>query len=97
MRAYLNICYAWGDVCLILAYYSPDIESIAAKVEDSDYSLCNLVYLHNYLSREQWCIIAQRITNFGEVHCKYVMVNRLICIEYFFTTTCFSINSTFKN
>lgn len=74
MRAYLNVCCTWGDLCILLAYYVPEMSSVAAKIEDSDYTLCNLVYLHNYLSREQWCIIAQRITNFGEVQCKNTMV-----------------------
>lgn len=74
MRAYLNVCYTWGEACIMVAYYSPDLNRIVAKIEDSDYTLCNLIYLHNYLSRDQWCMIAQRITNFGETPCKNIMV-----------------------
>lgn len=76
MRAYLNICFTYGEVCIILGYYCTELNTIVAKVEDLDYSLCNLVYLHNYLSREQWCIIAQRVANFGEIECKHIMVSQ---------------------
>lgn len=74
MRAYLNVCYMWGEVCIMAAYYSPDMSSLVGKTEDYDYSPCNLVYLHDYLSGDQWSMIEQRITNFGEIPCKHIMV-----------------------
>lgn len=83
MRSYLNLCTAYGDTCIVSGCYPSEMSNILTKVEDSDYSLCNLVYLHDYLSREQWCIIAQRITNFGETQCKHIVVSLFVNRDVF--------------
>ncbi|KAF2892291.1 hypothetical protein ILUMI_13873, partial [Ignelater luminosus] len=73
MRAYLNVCYSWGELYINLAYYSSNGEVVFQRTLDSDSSACNITYLHPYLSRDQWCLISQRIANFGEKPCKQIM------------------------
>lgn len=75
MRSYLNICYTWAELYIVLSHYSLSGEVKMTRIIDTDSSACNITYLHSYLTRDQWCTIAQRITNFGETPCKQIMVS----------------------
>lgn len=44
------------------------------KPEDTNYTACNITYLHTYLNIKQWCHLSERITNFGDKPCKELMV-----------------------
>lgn len=74
MRAFLNIAYNWGELYIALAYYSINDEFKMQTKFDKDFSFCNITYLHSYLTRDQWSLLFQRITNFGEKPCNEIMV-----------------------
>ncbi|KAJ8949966.1 hypothetical protein NQ318_002374 [Aromia moschata] len=73
MRSFLNIAYHWAEIYIILVYYSDNKEVQLKKSIDSDITPCNITYMHPYLSVKQWCLISERITNFGEVPCKLLL------------------------
>ncbi|KAK5640150.1 hypothetical protein RI129_010961 [Pyrocoelia pectoralis] len=77
MRVYLNICFMWGELYMVLAYYSSEVN--LKKHIDNDPSACNVTYIHSYLNRAQWRLISQRITNFGEQPCKKIM--QRLCVQ----------------
>ncbi|KAJ8972405.1 hypothetical protein NQ317_010328 [Molorchus minor] len=70
MKSFLNIAYHWGELYTVLAYYSINNEVEIVKSVDNDFTSCNITYLHSYLNVKQWCLISERITNFGELPCK---------------------------
>jgi hypothetical protein len=77
MVAFLQLCYNWGELRLLLLHYSVKLESatdlqLAALQEDI--SATNLSYLHPYLCSELWNLVAQRIGNFGEADSKELLV-----------------------
>lgn len=74
MRAFLNISYYWAEIYMSLEYYSVNNDIKLIKIIDSNFSSCNLTYLHSYLSDKEWCLISERINNFGEKPCKQLMV-----------------------
>lgn len=74
MQSFLKICYTWGEVYIMVTYYCNDQNINFVRTLDNDYASCNITYLHNYLKKEQWFMISQRITNFGEKPCKIIMV-----------------------
>lgn len=75
MFSFLNICYVWAEVAILLMYYAP-IDGINLKgTASTDISASNITYLHSYLSAEQWSLVSQRIKNFGEQPCKYILVS----------------------
>lgn len=76
MAAFLNISYCWAELYITLAYYSINNGVEIQKTVNTDFSACNLIYLHSYLTTEQWCLISQRISNFGEKPCIFLMVNK---------------------
>uniref|UniRef100_A0A1Y1K0Y5 Nucleolar 27S pre-rRNA processing Urb2/Npa2 C-terminal domain-containing protein n=1 Tax=Photinus pyralis TaxID=7054 RepID=A0A1Y1K0Y5_PHOPY len=77
MRLYLNVCFKWGELYMVLAYYSSDVR--LKRQLDSDPSACNVTYLHSYLNTAQWRLISQRIANFGEKPCKKIMNS--LCVQ----------------
>jgi len=84
MAAFLQLCYNWGEMKILLTHYSVKLEyssdlQLAALQEDI--SATNLTYLHPYMNSELWNLVAQRIGNFGEVDCKELLV-------WFFITFC---------
>jgi hypothetical protein len=84
MVAFLELCYNWGELRMLLIHYGVKLESatnlqLAALQEDI--SATNLAYLHPYLCSELWNLVAQRIGNFGESDCKELLV-------YFHITNC---------
>lgn len=86
MQAFLKMCYTWAEVYIMVTYYSNDQNISFVRTLDNDYSSCNITYLHNYLTKEHWFMISQRITNFGEKPCKTTMVNMFIVISGFLET-----------
>lgn len=77
MVEFLQLCYTWGEMKILLIRYSVKCESatdlqLAALQEDI--SATNLSYLHPYLNSELWNLVAQRIGNFGEADCKELLV-----------------------
>lgn len=81
MYSFLNISFVWAEIAILLQYYEP-VEDINLKGNlDADFSANNLTYLHSYLTNEQWSLISQRIKNFGEQPCKYVLVSYILLIN----------------
>lgn len=76
MGAFLNIAYSWAELYIVLGYYSTD-ELKPKLVMDKDHSCFNIVYLHSYLTAEQWHTLSQRITNFGEKPCNQTLVRSI--------------------
>lgn len=74
MTAFLNISYYWAEIYMTITYYSDSNELEMKKSHDNDYSCCNITYLHSYLTIEQWCLISERISNFGGKSCNKIMV-----------------------
>lgn len=70
MNAFLNVCWNAGNFNLVCWYYCPD--SIVETIDR-----CALVEKQrNYLTKNQWTLIEQRITNFGRTEC-VAALNRL--------------------
>lgn len=84
MKSFLNVCYYWAEIYVVIVYYSIDNEIELKTCVDSDFTSCNLTYLHSYLSGKQWCLISERINNFGEQPCKELMV--ILIYEYIYLT-----------
>ncbi|XP_023026512.2 uncharacterized protein [Leptinotarsa decemlineata] len=79
MRSFLNIAFYWAEMSMILKYYSVSVKNKADdKLPDSNYSPCNLTFIHSYLNVQEWCLISERITNFGEPPCKQLMYKLFI-------------------
>ncbi|XP_068900986.1 uncharacterized protein [Tenebrio molitor] len=78
MRAFLNVCYYWAEIYMTLEYYAISKEVKMPKTLDNNFSSCNLSYLHSYLSGKEWCLISERINNFGEKPCKEIMQKLVI-------------------
>ncbi|XP_044268895.1 uncharacterized protein LOC123014085 isoform X2 [Tribolium madens] len=78
MRAFLNISYYWAEIYMSLEYYSVKHDFNLIKVINSNFSACNLTYLHSYLTDKEWCLISERINNFGEKPCKQIMQRLMI-------------------
>ncbi|KAG5870299.1 hypothetical protein JTB14_018096 [Gonioctena quinquepunctata] len=73
MRSFLNIAFYWAEISSTLKYYSANEKDMDDKILDSNYSSCNLTFTHPYLTDKEWCLISERITNFGEPPCKQLM------------------------
>nr|CAD7443235.1 unnamed protein product [Timema bartmani] len=75
MLSLLDVCFSWGELHILLVHYrlqqSLDLSQL-------DTSATNLAGLHNYLSSDQWNLIAQRVNNFGKTTCKDKMNSLLI-------------------
>ncbi|KRT80526.1 hypothetical protein AMK59_8762, partial [Oryctes borbonicus] len=78
MRTFLNICYTWGELYMILSYYSTNVDISLTKIRKSDHSLSNISYIHPYLTAAQWSLISERVNNFGKTTCKQMMQNLYI-------------------
>lgn len=79
MVSFLSSCLAWGDLNVLLIYYRPVEETSAVpSLTQNDISATNLSGLHSYLTDDQWSLVAQRITNFGEAMCKRLLVWQLL-------------------
>ncbi|RZC42407.1 uncharacterized protein BDFB_000322, partial [Asbolus verrucosus] len=78
MRGFLNLCYYWAEIYITLEYYSISNNVKMKRTTDSNLSSCNLTYLHSYLSDKEWCLISERITNFGGKPCKEIMQKLVI-------------------
>lgn len=74
MRSFLNIANYWAEVGIVLKYYSVNQDDVQKKTLENNFSACNITYLHPYLSVEEWCLISERINNFGEIACKHLLV-----------------------
>ncbi|CAG9856436.1 unnamed protein product [Phyllotreta striolata] len=86
MRSFLKIAFHWAEMGIILKYYSSTQDSTQKKALEYNSMASNITYLHPYLTHEDWCSIAERINNFGEVPCKqllyklYTQKVRALCI-----------------
>ncbi|KAL5290245.1 hypothetical protein ACFFRR_009900 [Megaselia abdita] len=58
MNFFQSCCHHFGNFQLMFYYYKPE-----------SFKQCNL-YVHDYLSKEEWDLIKQRIANFGILECK---------------------------
>jgi len=77
MVAFLQLCYNWGEMRILLIRYSVSLDSameLQLSALQEDISATNLTYLHPYLNNELWNLVAQRICNFGEADCKELLV-----------------------
>nr|CAD7428348.1 unnamed protein product [Timema monikensis] len=75
MLCLLDVCYSWGELHILLVHYNLQ-QSL--DLSQLDTSATNLAGLHNYLSSDQWNLIAQRVNNFGKTTCKDKMNSLLI-------------------
>nr|CAD7262356.1 unnamed protein product [Timema shepardi] len=75
MLCLLDVCYSWGELHILLVHYNLQ-QSL--DLSQLDTSATNLAGLHNYLSSDQWNLIAQRVNNFGKTACKNKMNSLLI-------------------
>ncbi|CAH2005718.1 unnamed protein product [Acanthoscelides obtectus] len=73
MQSFLSIAFHWGEIRLMLAYYSSFEYCKPAKPELTDAMACNVTYLHPYLDVQNWCLISERVKNFGETPCKTLL------------------------
>ncbi|KAJ8922237.1 hypothetical protein NQ315_004174 [Exocentrus adspersus] len=73
MKSFLSVAYNWAEVYLCLEYYAFNKEIQLNKLVDNNSIACNITYLHSYLTVNQWCLISERITNFGEVACRQLL------------------------
>nr|CAH7737652.1 unnamed protein product [Callosobruchus chinensis] len=73
MRSFLNIAYHWGEFHIMLAYYSSFEYCQLNPSTITDATACNLTFIHSYLDAQEWCLISERITNFGETPCKTLL------------------------
>ncbi|CAG9833695.1 unnamed protein product [Diabrotica balteata] len=79
MRSFLNIAYHWAEVTLVLKYYSFNQDDNEVKsVADYNFAACNITYVHPYLTVDEWCLISERISNFGELSCKQLLYKLFI-------------------
>ncbi|XP_050298879.1 uncharacterized protein LOC126737851 [Anthonomus grandis grandis] len=69
MRAFLELAYIWAEINITLNYYSDSKELEVSTVNNSP-SAANLTYLHSYMDVNDWKLVTQRISNFGEAPCK---------------------------
>lgn len=74
--SFLNIAYHWAEMYMILKYYTPHIKTFPG-VLDNNFSSCNISYTHSFLSDRKWCLLSERITNFGEEPCKTLLVSTI--------------------
>ena len=77
MVAFLQLCYNWGEMKILLTHYSVKLECSSdcqSAALQEDISATNLTYLHPYMNSELWNLVAQRIGNFGEADCKGLLV-----------------------
>ncbi|GJQ79406.1 hypothetical protein Trydic_g16265 [Trypoxylus dichotomus] len=78
MRTFLNICCTWGELYMILSYYSTNVDISLTEIRKQDHSLCNISYIHPYLTAAQWSLISERVNNFGKTTCKQMVQNLYI-------------------
>ncbi|XP_028150875.1 uncharacterized protein LOC114344224 [Diabrotica virgifera virgifera] len=79
MRSFLNIAYYWAEVTLVLKYYSSNQDDNEVKsAADYNFAACNITYVHPYLTVDEWCLISERISNFGEISCKQLLYKLFI-------------------
>lgn len=74
MWSFLNIAFHWAEIYMTLKYYSLKNESYNG-VLDNNTTSCNISYAHPYLTDREWCLLSERITNFGEAPCKKILVS----------------------
>lgn len=73
MTTYLDIYNRWGDVYLKLSYY---VKENGLELENkNNFILSNFEYLQSGVNDDQWSLINQRITNFGDSKCKQLIVS----------------------
>lgn len=76
MITYLDIYNTWGDVYLEVSYY---LKENGVELENkTNFILSNFKYLQSGVDDDQWSLITQRITNFGNSKCKQLLVSNLI-------------------
>lgn len=74
MKPYLNMSFTWGEVYISLKYYLTSVDVELKRSTDNDWTAHNVTYIHNYLPKEQWHTIFQRIANFGDTPCQNITV-----------------------
>ncbi|KAL3284734.1 hypothetical protein HHI36_018879 [Cryptolaemus montrouzieri] len=70
VAAFLNLSYDWSEMYMIFHYYR--------GIEENSLNMHHLDYIHSFLSTEQWALLSQRITNFGESNCKTFMLKLFV-------------------
>lgn len=73
MWSFLNIAYHWTEMYMVLKYYTPDIDTFPS-ILDNNFTACNISYTLSFLNDREWCLLSERITNFGEEPCKDLLV-----------------------
>lgn len=68
MAAFLEVSFFATSLELIIAFYRPD-----GCVHDSLQPSNILCKLHGFLSLEEWILIQQRVLNFGQSTCKFLL------------------------
>lgn len=78
MYCFLRLTEVWGDLVILLKYYTTGpngscLKDISHLSDLGNYSTNNLTYLHVFLSSKQWSVVSQRIKNFGDKPCQEIM------------------------
>ncbi|XP_013117063.2 uncharacterized protein LOC106094396 [Stomoxys calcitrans] len=68
MAAFLEVSYYATCLELILSFYRPD--GCGHETLQPSYTLASL---HGFLSPDEWNLIQQRVLNFGQTSCKYLL------------------------
>lgn len=79
MWSFLNIAFHWAEMYMTLKYYCSDSTLYQGILDNNTKTSCNISYTHPYLTDREWCLLSERITNFGEMPCKNFLVS---CFNY---------------
>lgn len=81
MWSFLNIAFHWAEVCMTLRYYSEsNFTDTLNELSTTDNTTANITFLHPYLTVKEWCLVSERITNFGEHPCKMLLVSKILMV-----------------
>lgn len=75
MRTFLNLCFYWGELYIIIENYL--VPNKVEIMESTDYNCMPGTpgYLYSYITNKDWGLISERVNNFGEKSCKNIMVS----------------------
>lgn len=74
VRVFLNLSHDWAESFIKFHYYN----SGYLQDEEIFFDVNHTNYLFSFLTHEQWILLSQRIMNFGESNCKYLMLILII-------------------
>lgn len=76
MRTFLNLCFYWGELYIIMENYL-----LFNKGESTESTLNDLF---SHIGDKEWGLISERVNNFGGKPCKTIMVSFIGLIQYIY-------------